>query len=184
MKEKTYILLYVKKKLILASLIPVTILIAFSLLSLFDPSVRGRVWAVSCISAIICLVPVLLGLLCIIRFRRMIQLQESALNVVFQDSNADSFSKDPLVYLADDWLICAGSMAFHRDYICSITWEQEFSMRAGSGYHLKIRTMDHKKYRVYLHSVQTCRKIHSWWHRKGECDTLEVISELWDIGVF
>ena len=144
MKEKNYILLYVKKQLILASLIPVAMLIAFSLLSLFDPSVRGRVWEISCISVIICLVPILLGLLCILRFRRMIQLQEKGLNVVFQDSNVHSFTKDPLVYLADDWLIRAGSMAFHRDYIRGLTWEREFKMRAGSGYRLKIRTIDDK----------------------------------------
>ena len=122
MKAKPYILLYIKRQLLLASLIQVAMLIAFSILALFDPSVRGRVLEVHGVCTLVLQLPILLGLICVFRFRRMIFDQEKALNVEFLKSNVYSFSKDPLKYLAYDWLIRAGSMAFHRDYIRGLTW--------------------------------------------------------------
>lgn len=177
-------MLFVKKQMAIAALTPATILAAFSLLSLYDPSIRGSVWEMSCICAGIFMIPVFFSLVVILRFRRMIQNQERKLDVMFQDAHACALANDPLVFLSDDWLICAGSMAFHRDYIRYVFWERDFPRRAGSGYRMRIQTIDHKTYRFYLQSVLSCRKIHDWWHRKGESDLLEEISELWDIGVF
>lgn len=184
MHVKNYIKLYLKKQMILAVLIPMAMLAAFLLLSLFEPSIRGRVLEVSCVFAGIFSLPVFFSLAFILRFRRMINKQERELHVMFQDSNATALVDETLVYLSDNWLICAGTMAFHREYIRNVTWHRELSTRAGRGYRMRIETIDKKYYRLFLQTARSCRKIHGWWHGGGEKDSLEVMTDLWNISAY
>ena len=183
-RVRRYIILFLKRLLLIVLLMPVAIFAAFGLLSVFDESVRGRVPEVALSGTCIVLLPVLLGFLRIYRFRRMIEKQEEYLSVNFEDTGVKGFEQELMLFLADDWLILAGSMAFHRMYISMLNWEMEYPRRAATGYWLKIKTVDQKTYRIHLHSVQACKQVHRWWNRKRENDTLEVLSNLWDIGVF
>ena len=94
-----------------------------------------------------------------IRFKKMIAEQEQRYHIQFQDDNVEHL--ETTLYLSDDWLIWAGSCAFYKKHITSISSIRRFG-RAGSSNQVTIQTVDDKKYTVWCLSVSNVKKLKEW----------------------
>ena len=89
-----------------------------------------------------------------IRFKKLIKTQEQIYNIEFQDTNAVSIGKT--LYLSDKWLIWAGSGAFYKEHIKTIS-----SVRVRTSYKAVIQTVDDKKYSFWC-TASDIKKIRKW----------------------
>ena len=155
---KKYIKFYHKRNVKLAFLCAVIVFVPLFVVSLFYNVVREDI--------IISFVPFVLAMLCVavaslytIRFKKMIKEQEHIYNVKFQDTKADHL--ESTLYLSDEWLIWAGSSAFYKKHIKSISSVRRFG-RVGSSNEVTIKTIDNKKYTVWCLSASNIKKIREW----------------------
>ena len=155
---KKYIKLYHKRNVKLAFLCAVIVFVPLFVVSLFYNVVREDI--------IISFVPFVLAMLCVavaslytIRFKKMIKEQEHIYNVEFQDTKADHL--ETTLYLSDEWLIWAGSSAFYKKHIKSISSVRRFG-RVGSSNQVTIKTVDNKKYTIWCLRTSNIKKIREW----------------------
>ena len=155
---KKYIKIYHKRNVKLAFLCAVIVFVPLFVVSLFYNVVREDI--------IISFVPFVLAMLCVavaslytIRFKKMIKEQEHIYNVEFQDTKADHL--ETTLYISDEWLIRAGSCAFYKKHIKSISSVRRFG-RVGSSNEVTIKTIDNKKYTVWCLSASNIKKIREW----------------------
>ena len=155
---KKYIKIYHKRNVKLAFICAVIVFVPLFVVSLFYNVVREDI--------IISFVPFVLAMLCVavaslytIRFKKMIKEQEHIYNVEFQDTKADHL--ETTLYLSDEWLIWAGSSAFYKKHIKSISSVRRFG-RVGSSNEVTIKTIDNKKYTVWCLSASNIKKIREW----------------------
>lgn len=94
-----------------------------------------------------------------LRFKKLIKTQEQIYNIKFQDTNAVSIGKT--LYLSDKWLIWAGSGAFYKEHIKSISSVRVHGGRYGSSYKAVIQTVDGKKYSFWC-AASDIKKIRKW----------------------
>ena len=89
----------------------------------------------------------------------MIIEQEHIYNIEFQDTKAEHL--ETTLYLSDEWLIWAGSCAFYKKHIKSISSVRRLG-RAGSSNQVTIKTIDDKKYTVWCLSASNVKKLKEW----------------------
>lgn len=94
-----------------------------------------------------------------IRFKKLIAEQEKIYHIQFQDDNVEHL--ETTLYLSDDWLIWAGSCAFYKKHIKSISPIRCLG-RAGSSNQVTIKTIDDKKYTVWCLSASNFKKLKEW----------------------
>ena len=94
-----------------------------------------------------------------IRFKELIAEQEKIYHIQFQDDNVERL--ETTLYLSDDWLIWAGSCAFYKKHIKSISSVRRLG-RAGSSNQVTIKTIDDKKYTVWCLSASNVKKLKEW----------------------
>ena len=111
-------------------------------------------------------VPFALAAICVavaslytIRFKKLIKQQEEIYLIQFQDDNVEHL--ETTLYLSDNWLIWAGSCAFYKEHIKSISAVRRFG-RAGSSNQVTIKTVDDKKYTVWCLSASNVKKLKEW----------------------
>jgi predicted ferric reductase len=111
-------------------------------------------------------VPFALAAICVavaslytIRFKKLIKQQEEIYLIQFQDDNVEHL--ETTLYLSDNWLIWAGSCAFYKNHIKSISSVRRFG-RAGSSNQVTIKTVDDKKYTVWCLSASNVKKLKQW----------------------
>lgn len=115
---------------------------------------------------IVSFVPFVLATLCVAvaslytkRFKKMIKEQEHIYNIEFQDTKAEHL--ETTLYLSDEWLIWAGSSAFFKKHIKSISSVRRFG-RVGSSNQVTIKTVDNKKYTIWCLRTSNIKKIREW----------------------
>ena len=99
----------------------------------------------------------------IIRFFRMIRRQEREFGICFSDEDAKLLWKNAPVFVTEDWCILGGTAAFYRGYLKNVTWQYEHRYRGPGSYYLIVKTLDGRRYRLWLDSKSTCAKIRRWW---------------------
>ncbi len=115
---------------------------------------------------LISFIPFVLAAICVavaslytVRFKKLIVEQEQIYHIQFQDDNVEHLKTT--LYLSDDWLICAGSCAFYKKHIKSISSVRRFG-RAGSSNQVIIKTVDDKKYTVWCLRASDVKKLREW----------------------
>ena len=158
-----YIKIYHKRNVKLALFCAVIVFLPLFIVSLFCDVIPE--------DTVISFVPFVLASICVvaaslytIRFKKMIAEQERSHNIQFQDDNVEHL--ETTLFLSDDWLIWAGSCAFYRQHIKSISSVRRFG-RIGSSNQLTIQTNDDKKYTVWCLSASNVKEINEW--RKHKC---------------
>ncbi|MBO5097031.1 MAG: hypothetical protein J6B96_01805 [Agathobacter sp.] len=94
-----------------------------------------------------------------IRFKQMIVNQEKLYSVRFNDENAEHL--ETTIYLSNEWLICAGISAIHKEHIKAISSTLRYG-QAGASNEIIVKTADDKKYRIWRISVSNVQKIRNW----------------------
>lgn len=95
-----------------------------------------------------------------IRFKKLIKAQEKTYGIEFQDTNAVQIGKT--LFLSDEWLIWAGSGAFYRKHIKTISSVRSQGRSSGSlSYKAVIKTADGKKYSFWC-TASAINKIRKW----------------------
>lgn len=160
-----YIRIYLKRNAILLLCICAPISILFFIVSLFADVLPYDIWLI--------FLPLLLGVLifCIstlyvFRFKRLISVQENYLHTVFNDNHAHKIA-GTITYLSDDWLIIAGSCAFHRQYIRSFSVKSVRGIH-GTGHKVTVNTIDGKKCSFWSQASSDIKKMRAW--RKNKTD--------------
>ncbi len=153
-----YIKIYHKRNVQLALFCAIIIFLPLFITSLFYDIVPE--------DTLISFLPFILASICVavaslytIRFKKLIAEQEQMYNIQFQDANAEHL--ETTLYLSDDWLIWAGSFAFYRQHIKSISSSRRFG-RAGSSNQVTIKTNDDKKYTVWCLNASNVKKLKEW----------------------
>lgn len=93
-----------------------------------------------------------------IRFRKLIAHQERIYNIKFQDTNVVPIGKT--LYLSDQWLIWAGSGAFYKKHIKTISSVRVHG-KYGFSYKAVIKTVDDKKFSFWCNASDV-NKIRKW----------------------
>ena len=144
-RVEKYIKIYHKRNVKLALLCAVIVFVPLFVVSLFYDVVPE--------DTIVSFVPFVLATICgavaslyTIRFKKMIIEQEHIYNMEFQDTKAAHL--ETTLYLSDEWLIWAGSCAFYKKHIKSISSVRRFG-RAGTSNQVTIKTIDDKKYTMW-----------------------------------
>ena len=155
---KKYIKFYHKRNVKLAFLCAVIVFVPLFVVSLFYNVVREDI--------IISFVPFVLAMLCVavaslytIRFKKMIKEQEHIYHIEFQDTKAEHL--ETTLYLADEWLIWAGSCAFYKKHIKSISSVLRRG-RAGRTNEVTIKTIDDKEYTIWCLIASNVEKLKEW----------------------
>ncbi|MBE6960514.1 MAG: hypothetical protein E7448_07335 [Ruminococcaceae bacterium] len=153
-----YIKIYHKRNVQLALFCAIIVFLPLFIVSLFYDIVPE--------DTLISFIPFMLALTCVavaslytIRFKKLIAEQEQIYNIQFQDDNVEHL--ETTLFLSDDWLIWAGSCAFYRQHIKSISSVRRFG-RAGSSNQVTIKTNDDKKYTVWCLSASNVKKLKEW----------------------
>ena len=102
---------------------------------------------------------VALASLSVIRFRKIIKKQERLYGIQFQDTNAEHIGKT--LYISRDWFIRAGTYAFYKKHIKSVTYVLQNGRRGGPAYKATIKTVDGKKYSFWC-AASDIKKIRKW----------------------
>ena len=155
---KKYIKIYLKRNLFLALFCAIICFIPLFSVSL--------IYAVLSYDLIVSFAPFPLALICvlisalpIIRFREMIEQQETLYNTSFSDDKVEHL--ETTLFLSEDWLIWAGSCALHKKHIQSIKY-RSVSGRAGSSNKVTITTVNNERYVIWCLSVANIDKINAW----------------------
>ena len=153
-----YIKIYHKRNVQLALFGAILVFLPLFIVSLFYDIVPE--------DTLISFVPFILALICVavaslytIRFKKLIAEQEQIYHIQFQDNNVEHL--ETTLYLSDEWLIWAGSCAFYRLHIKSISSVLRFG-RAGASNQVTIKTVDDKKYTVWCLSASNVKKLKEW----------------------
>ena len=157
-RVEKYIKIYHKRNVKLALLCAAIVFVPLFVVSLFYDVVPE--------DTIVSFVPFVLATLCVavaslytIRFKKMIKEQEHIYNIEFQDTKAEHL--ETTLYLSDEWLIRAGSSAFYKKHIKSISSVCRFG-RVGSSNEVTIKTIDNKKHTIWCLSTSNIKKIREW----------------------
>ena len=160
-RQNYYIRIYLKRNFFLCLGIALPIALLFFIVAIF--------YDVLAYDMLLSLVPFLIGglsFLCsalyILRFTRMIKLQEELFGIQFNDVNAKPLFKGSVTYTSENWFVHSGSCAFYRKYIKSLSHKKYIGVRGGSGYKVKIKTVDGKIYGLWLISSSDINKIYEW----------------------
>ncbi len=155
-----YIILFLKNRLLIISVTGTLFFLLYFFVLLFNNNVYTPIFAFWAF------VPMLIwfciDILLTIRFQRLIRYQEEYLNVVFNDINAVPLFPKSMTYLSDDWLIFSGKLAFHSQYIESISIIASWTSM-GKDYKLKIQTCTGKTYMKSVDSYRNAIKIKHWF---------------------
>jgi len=155
---KKYINIYHKRNMQLALFCAIIVFLPLFVMSLFYDEVPG--------DTLISFVPFILATICVavaslytIRFKKLIAAQEQIYHIPFKDDNVKHL--ETTLYLSDHWLIWAGSCAFYKQHIKSISSSRRFG-GAGSSNRVTIKTNDDKKYTVWCLSASNVKKLKEW----------------------
>lgn len=155
---KKYIKIYNKRNCLLALLCAGIVFVPLFAVSLFYDAVPTDI-LISFSPFGVGALCVGLASLCTIRFKKMIRQQERLYNVQFNDDGAVHLENT--LYLSGDWLILAGTCAIYKGRIRSVSSKLVVG-KGGSSNRITIKTVDHKKYRIWCLSSSNVRKIKKW----------------------
>ena len=153
-----YIKIYKKRNIKLALVCAFIVFIPLFVVSLFYDVVPEDT-IVSFVPFVLATLSVAFASLYTLRFKKLIEKQEQIYGIQFQDINAEHL--ESTLYLSDEWLIWAGSSAFFKKHIKSISSVRRFG-RVGSSNEVTIKTIDNKKYTVWCLSASNIKKIREW----------------------
>lgn len=156
-----YIILYIKRNIVLIFGIAFFIILLFTIVGLLAKSDLFDIVMAICLPLFFAFSSFLISLLPIIRFKKMISYQKSNYNFSFNNDNEIAIDKPILKYLTDKWFICSGTFAFHYQYINKISYKtvhREF----GTSYKVLITTIDNKKYSIWFRNTTAIKKVESW----------------------
>ena len=153
-----YIKIYHKRNTLLALFCASIVFLPLFAVSLFYDVVPGDT-LISFVPFILAPLWVAVASLYTIRFKKLIAVQEKIYNIQFQDDNVEHL--ETTLYLSDDWLIWAGSCAFYKKHIKSISSVRRLG-RAGSSNQVTIKTIDDKKYTVWCLCASNVKKLKEW----------------------
>ena len=94
-----------------------------------------------------------------IRFKKLIRRQEQIYGTQFQDTNAEHIEKT--LYISRDWLIRAGTFAFYKKHVKSITYILQ-NGKGGPSYKVTIKTIENKRYTFVSKNLSNIKKIRKW----------------------
>ena len=94
-----------------------------------------------------------------IRFKKLIKKQEQIYGIQFQDTNAEHIEKT--LYISRDWLIRAGTFAFYKKHVKSITYILQ-NGKGGPLYKVTIKTIENKTYTFWSKNLSNIKKIRKW----------------------
>ena len=155
---KKYIEIYHKRNITLALVCATIAFLPLFVVSLFYDVVSEDT-VISFIPYVFAALSVVVASLYTIRFKKLIEEQERIYNVQFQDKNAQHLENT--LYLSEDWIIWAGSSAFYKKHIKSISSVRRHG-KGGSSNQVIIRTVDNKKYTIWCRSTSNVKKIKEW----------------------
>ena len=153
-----YIKIYHKRNVKLALLCAVIVFVPLFVVSLFYDVVPEDT-IVSFVPFVLAALIVAFASLYTFRFKKLIEKQEQIYSIQFQDINAEHLENT--LYLSDEWLIWAGSSAFFKKHIKSISSVRRFG-RVGSSNQVTIKTVDNKKYTIWCLRTSNIKKIREW----------------------
>ena len=94
-----------------------------------------------------------------LRFKKLIRKQEQLYGIQFQDINAEHIEKT--LYVSRNWLIRAGTFAFYKKHIKSITYALH-NGQGGPSYKVTIKTVENKSYTFWSKNLANIKKIRIW----------------------
>lgn len=153
-----YIKIYHNRNIKFALFCAIIVFVPLFVVSLFCDVVPEDT-IVSFVPFVLAALSVAVASLYTIRFKKMINEQEHIYNIEFQDIKAEHL--ETTLYLSVDWLIWAGSSAFYKKHIKSISSVRRFG-RVGSSNEVNIKTVDNKKYTIWCLSASNIKKIREW----------------------
>jgi hypothetical protein len=157
MVEK-YVKIFYRRNL-LATLLPaIFVFLPLFVVSLFYDVIDGDIW-ISFFPFPLAALLWCFAALYTVRFRKMIEEQESLYRISFCDNGA--IHLETTLYLSEDWLIFAGSVALYKKHIRSVRAKSEIG-RVGSSYKVTLRTVTGKKYVVWCLSHENVERIKKW----------------------
>ena len=124
------------------------------------------------IFSILAIIIFFISLIYIIRFYKIISMQEKEYNTTFSNDNEMVLSKWGLNYLTDEWFIKAGILAVHYKNIKSLNIKRDFSRK--DRYFIIFKTKNDKEYKVSLKNSYHYTKIRKWWNNLKEKDIKKV----------
>jgi predicted ferric reductase len=155
---KKYIKIYLKRNVIIALIYATLAFIPLFVVSLLYDYVPE--------DTIISFSPFLLAVsgvavtsISIIRFKKIIRKQEKRYGIQFQDTNAEHIEKT--LYISRDWLIRAGTFAFYKKHIKSITYALQ-NGKGGPSYKVTVKTIEDKDYTFFSKNESNIKKIRKW----------------------
>ena len=152
-----YIRLYMLRNLKLTAAIILPQMAIFPVMGLCAGAEHFDLWMFETIWLLMGCLWLLYGGLWCIRFLKIIARQEKLYNIQFDDRNAQAVNGGRMTYLSDNWLIHAGSCAFCREYI------QSMSMRSRHGScTVTIETADGRRYRFVTMAGSDLEKFRKW----------------------
>ena len=153
-----YIIIYHKRNIMFASLFAMLAFIPMFITSLlYDYEPKDTV--VSFFPFVFAAFNVAVASLSIIRFKKVIRKQEQLYGIQFQDINAVHIEKT--LYISRDWLIRAGTFAFYKKHIKSITYMLQ-NGKGGPSYIITIKTTENKKYIFWSKNLSSIKEIRKW----------------------
>ena len=162
---KHYIYIYLKRNACLDLAITIPLVLLFLIVSMIYDASTYDMFVCICSTFGAGIIVFLCSALYILRFTRMIKLQEKLFDIQFNDINAKALFKGSVTYISQDWFIHSGSCAFYRSYIKSLSYKT-YTGRGGGGCKVKIKAVDGKVYKFWLMSTVDIKKLCKW--RKNE----------------
>ena len=159
MLMEKFIRIYMKRNLLTALSCAIICFVPLFIVSL--------IYDVLSYDLIVSFAPFLIALLCVafsylytFRFRRMISEQEKTFSVVFDDTAA--LHLETTIFLSNDWLIYAGSAAFYRGYVKSVSSKTKHALRGGSSNRVTLKTIDGRHYVIWAISPSVVKMLREW----------------------
>ena len=159
MPIEKYIRVYMKRNLLTAISCAILCFVPLFIVSLIYDVLSYDI-VVSFVPFFIALLSVAFSYLYTFRFRRMISEQERTFSVAFDDTAAQHL--ETTIYLSNDWLIYAGSAAFYRGYVKSVTSKTMHALRGGSSNRVTLKTIDGRHYVIWALSSSVVKRIKEW----------------------
>lgn len=158
---KQHIRRYLKRNLILALACAGPIAALFAVVGIVYKSNSADIWTGIGLTFALAAMFYAAGALACIRFVRMIRLQETLFQTVFDDTGEDVLDRVGLTSVSERWFIRSGSAAFYDRYIRSMRYRTLHSQN-GVGYRVTVLTTDGKSYGLWLNSVSDIRRVQAW----------------------
>lgn len=159
MLTEKYIRIYMKRNLLTALFCAILCFVPLFIVSL--------IYDLLSYDLVVSFAPFFVALLCVafsylytFRFRRMISEQEKIFSITFDDTAAQHL--ETTVYLSDDWLIYAGSAAFYKGYVQSISSKTKHGLRGGSSNRVALKTIDGRHYVIWVLSSTVVKRLREW----------------------